>query len=105
MDSSLRKGMNFDLDSQALQRYYPKGDWHHAYDDIRKFFEENGFEHIQGLGYHSREAMSEAKAMAVIYKMTKAMVWLNGCVRVCTISDVPELYDISPVFAGRKHPE
>lgn len=104
MDSSLRKGINFDLDTQALQKHYPKGDWHHAYDDIRNFFVKNGFEHIQGSGYHSKEAMSEAKAMAVIYKMIKAMTWLNGCVRVCTISDVPELYDISHVFAGRQEP-
>ena len=42
--------------------------------------------------------MSEAKAMAVIYQMTKEIPWLNYCVSVCTISDVPELYDISHVF-------
>lgn len=36
--------------------------------------------------------------MAVIYQMTKEFPWLNYCVRVCTISDVPELYDISHVF-------
>ena len=42
--------------------------------------------------------MSEAKAMSVIYKMTKEFPWLNYCVSICTISDVPELYDISHVF-------
>ena len=36
--------------------------------------------------------------MAVIYKMIKALPWLNYCVKVCTISDVPELFDISHVF-------
>ncbi|MCU6687200.1 hypothetical protein OCV99_11740 [Dorea acetigenes] len=36
--------------------------------------------------------------MAVIYQMTKEFLWLNYCVSVCTISDVPELYDISHVF-------
>ena len=89
MDSLQRKGINFDLNTQALKEYYPKGD----------FFEANGFEHIQGSGYHSVEAMSEAKAMAVIYQMTKEFPWLNYCVNVCTISDVPELFDISHVFA------
>ena len=71
MDSLQRKGINFDLNTQALKEYYPKGDWHNAYADVRDFFEANGFEHIQGSGYHSVEAMSEAKAMAVIYQMTK----------------------------------
>ena len=30
--------------------------------------------------------------------MTKEIPWLNYCVSVCMISDVPELYDISHVF-------
>ena len=30
MDNSLRKGINFDLDTAALQEHYPKGDWHNA---------------------------------------------------------------------------
>ena len=77
MDSLQRKGINFDLNTQALKEYYPKGDWHNAYADVRDFFEANGFEHIQGSGYP----------------------WLNYCVNVCTISDVPELFDISHVFA------
>ncbi len=98
MDSTQRKGIYFDLDTEALKEYYLKGDWHNAYYDVRLYFEKNGFEHIQGSGYHSIEAMSEAKAMAVIYQMTKEIPWLNYCVDVCTISDVPELYDISHVF-------
>ncbi len=58
MDSLQRKGINFDLNTQALKEYYPKGDWHNAYADVRDFFEANGFEHIQGSGYHSVEAIS-----------------------------------------------
>ena len=27
MDSLQRKGINFDLNTQALKEYYPKGDW------------------------------------------------------------------------------
>lgn len=98
MDNAQRKGINFDLDTEALKECYPKGDWHNAYGDIRACFEKNGFEHIQGSGYHSRNAMSEMAAMAVIYQMIKELPWLNSCVRICTISDVPELYDISHVF-------
>ena len=50
MDSLQRKGINFDLNTQALKEYYPKGDWHNAYADVRDFFEANGFDHIQGSG-------------------------------------------------------
>lgn len=43
--------------------------------------------------------MSEADAMSIIFVMTEKFPWLNHCVNVCTISDVPETYDISYVFA------
>ena len=101
MDYLLKKGINFDLNTQSLKKYYLKGDWHNAYYDIRTFFEKNEFEHIQGSGYHSKTAMSESKAMSVIYAMSKELDWINGCVNVCTISDVPELYNSSYVFTER----
>ena len=38
MDSTQRKGINFDLDTEALKEHYPKGDWHNAYYDVRTYF-------------------------------------------------------------------
>lgn len=98
MDSTQKKGINFDLDTEALKKYYPGSDWHNAYHDVRSYFEKHGFDHIQGSGYHSVKPMAEANAMAIIYKMSELYEWLNYCVSICTISDVPELYDISHVF-------
>ena len=37
MDSAQRKGINFDLDTEALKEHYPKGDWHKY--DISYVFE------------------------------------------------------------------
>ena len=53
MDSTQRKGIKFDLDTEALQQHYPKGDWHNAYYDVRAYFEKNGFEPVSytHLGY------------------------------------------------------
>jgi len=101
MNNQQRKGINFDLDTKKLKKNYPKekGDWHNAYNIMRIFFEQEGFEHIQGSGYHSKDPMSQARAMAAIYKMTKVHPWLNDCVRVCTIADIPETTDITHVFA------
>ena len=102
MDYTQKKGINFDLDTGALKEYYLDGDWHNAYHDIRNFLCENEFEHIQGSGYHSIGPMSEAKAMGIIYKMTNELSWINYCVNICTISDVPERYDTSHVFYERR---
>lgn len=99
MDNLQKKGINFDLDTEALKVHYPKGNWNNAYYDVRSFFESHGFEHIQGSGYHSKEPLSELEAMSVIYQMARKFHWLNYCVSVCTIADVPETFDIAHVFA------
>lgn len=32
-----RKQLTFDIDTKALEIYYPKVSWSHGYEDIRKF--------------------------------------------------------------------
>ena len=38
MNSGQKKGINFDLDTNALKIYYTEGDWRNAYHDVRNFF-------------------------------------------------------------------
>ena len=45
------KAFNFDLSVRALQENYPGTNYRQAYQDIRQFLEDNGFEHRQGSGY------------------------------------------------------
>ena len=98
MNSGQKKGINFDLDTNALKIHYTEGDWRNAYYDVRNFFKKNGFEHIQGSGYHTLMPMSEPDVMTIVYRMTKRFPWINYCVSVCTLADVPEAFDISHVF-------
>ena len=37
MNSGQKKGINFDLDTNALKIYYTEGDWRNAYHDVRNF--------------------------------------------------------------------
>ena len=94
MNSGQKKGINFDLDTNALKIYYTEGDWRNAYHDVRNFFKKNGFEHIQGSGYHTLMPMSEPDVMTIVYRMTKRFPWINYCVSVCTLADVSESFDI-----------
>ena len=98
MNSGQKKGINFDLDTNALKIHYTEGDWRNAYHDVRNFFKKNGFEHIQGSGYHTLMPMSEPDVMTIVYRMMKRCPWINYCVSVCTLADVPEAFDISHVF-------
>jgi virulence-associated protein VapD len=106
MDENVRKGIHFDLDTNALKKYHPSKNWRKAYDDVRVFMEDKGFVHEQGSGYHSNEPMSESDALYCIQQMRKRHVWLHKCVKVCTIADVPVTYDISAMFdKSRNVPE
>lgn len=39
MNSGQKKGINFDLDTNALKIHYTEGDWRNAYYDVRPFRE------------------------------------------------------------------
>ena len=98
MNNELRKGIHFDLDTEILKGEYKGSDWHNAYYDIRRFFEKNDFVHIQGTGYHSKYPMEEGQAMIVVYAMGRAFEWIKKSMRICTIADIPEIYDITKAF-------
>ena len=49
MDSA-KKGINLDLDTEALKRHYTKGDWHKAYYEVRNHFEKTDLNTYKGPG-------------------------------------------------------
>ena len=99
LNPALKKGIYFDLNIKSLQKFYPKSNWLQAYSDIRNYLEVHNFEHIQGSGYHSLISMSEPAAMVIIFAMYKKFPWLQPCVSICIISDIPTIYDVSILFA------
>jgi virulence-associated protein VapD len=98
MNRRIRQGIHFDLDTKALETYYPKSSWRSAYEDIKLFLKIKGFEHEQGSGYHSMAPMSQAEAVRVLDQLLVAHPWLHKCVRVCTVADIPEMFDFSTMF-------
>ena len=97
-DGDVRQGIHFDMDTKALEIYYPKAAWRAAYEDVKTFLIDNGFEHEQGSGYHSIRPMAQAKAVDILDNMLTTYPWLHKCVRICTVADVPATYDFSDIF-------
>ena len=60
MNSGQKKGINFDLDTNALKIYYTEGDWRNAYHDVRNFLrkwpDEKGSADIYIGSYEGRSA-------------------------------------------------
>ena len=83
-----RKYLNFDLDTKALQEWYPDGDWHNAYMDIRRYLEEHGFEHRQGSGYISRKNLNLLQATVIVQRMAREYLWLQPCLKELDVTNV-----------------
>jgi len=97
-NNDVRQGIHFDLETADLKKYYLKASWRMAYDDVRSFLTSNGFEHEQGSGYRSTNAMAQAEAVRVLTNMRKTYPWIHKCVSICTVADVPITYDFTDLF-------
>lgn len=87
------KSIAFDLDTKALQEYYPKNDWHNAYNDIAVFLGKQGFIHSQGSIYDSTTPFSDDELGVLILKMGDTLTWLPQCVKSIRGYDQPVMID------------
>lgn len=98
MERRQYKALNFDLDTKALERYYPSSSYRQAYRDIRHFLQSNGFEHRQWSGYRSEQAMSDAEITLLITRLNTRFPWLSKCVNRFDVTNIGKNYDLSPLF-------
>lgn len=94
------KAINVDLDTKALQQYYPSSNWRKAYEDINKFFLSNGFEHRQGSGYISLIKTDDYSVLTLTRKLLNAMPWLSKCVKHFDVTDIGEQFDMLNIIKG-----
>ena len=93
MSGEKLKTIAFDLDTKALQEYYPKNDWHSAYNDIGVFLGKQGFIHSQGSIYDSTTPFSDESLGKLIEKMNGEFSWLAYCVKSIRGYDQPVMID------------
>lgn len=74
-----------------MKEFHPKGITQ-AYTDMRSYLESMGFEHRQGSGYVSKNAMNYATVNAIVRKMSNEYDWLSKCIKEIDVTDVGEKY-------------
>ena len=62
---NVRRAINFDLSTNALEEIFGKGNTKKPYSDIKHFMEKNGFEHSQYSGYVSKKKWMLQKLMKI----------------------------------------
>lgn len=85
-----RKQVVFDLDTEALQKYYPTKNWHNAYDVIKKHMLANDFLWLQASIYVSSKPMVSRKVTHILDELVEKNPWLNLCMRECKETSIEE---------------
>lgn len=93
-----RKQITFDLDTKALQQYYPSSSWRNAYEVIKNHMKKNDFSWIQGSAYVSNRAISSTKVAAILQDLVKKNPWLNVCMRDCRETNIGKMHNLNVLF-------
>ena len=88
-----RKMITFDLDTAALQLYYPKENWQYAYEVIKNHMRKNGFSWKQGSVYTSDKRMTFPQADQIVRAVVRKNIWLHKCMRDCATTNIGAQFD------------
>lgn len=106
MANTTRKALNFDLDTKALEIFYPGNTYHQAYYDIRQFLESAGFQHRQGSGYISIDPIDFYEISLLINEMSEKFPWLKRCTKVVDTTAIGKTFSMmSYLKSAEKEPQ
>lgn len=106
MANTTRKALNFDLDTKALEIFYPGNTYHQAYYDIRQFLESVGFQHRQGSGYISIDPIDFYEISLLINEMSEKFPWLKRCTKVVDTTAIGKTFSMmSYLKSAEKEPQ
>ena len=90
------KAINFDLNTNELKKHF--NNTTEAYNQIKKFMLENGFEHRQYSGYASKEVMDDDDIVLLTEKMAEQFPWLSTCIQEIDVTDIGEQYSLKDIL-------
>lgn len=98
-DTKQYKALYFDLRIRDLERYYsekaPKG----AYQRIKTFMTNHGFDHAQYSGYHSRKKMTDLEVVDLVEVMRDSLPWIGKSANHFEVTNIGANSDLMYVLA------
>lgn len=93
-----RKQIAFDLDTKALETYYPSESWNNAYEVIKRHMLKNGFSWLQGSVYISKKPVTSAEVTNILDELVVKNPWLNLCMRDCREANIGKEHSKNYIF-------
>ena len=97
--SFTRKAINFDLSTNELKKHF--NNTTEAYNKIKEFMLQNGFEHRQYSGYASKEPMTNRQVAKIVRKISNEFAWLSYCTQKFDVTDIGEQYDLTHLLINK----
>lgn len=97
--SLVQKAINFDLSTNELKKHF--NNTAEAYNKIKEFMLQNGFEHRQYSGYVSKELMSNRQVAKIVRKISNKFAWLSFCTQKFDVTDIGEQYDLTYLLTNK----
>lgn len=98
--SLARKAINFDLSTNELRAHFKNTA--EAYNQIKDFMLQNGFEHRQYSGYASKEVMEDDDITLLVLNITNKLTWLYSCTQKFDVTDIGEQHDLKDILAYKQ---
>ena len=88
----------FDLDTDMLKQLYPNASWNNAYNDVRNYLTQRGFEWRQGSTYFGDETIDAVRCVRVVQKLSKKYPWFQPSVKDIRMLRIEENNDLMMAF-------
>ena len=83
-----RKQITFDLDTNVLKQIHGEKNYTKGYSDIRCFMKNNGFEHIEGSAYASKNIMSNQETLDLLEDLKEKHAYLDKSIKELHQTDI-----------------
>ena len=94
--------ITFDFDASLLEQLYPNQSWRNAYSDVRRFFEENGFENKQGSVYFAIDDVDAVECIALVQDLAETYDWFTPSLKDIRMLRIEENNDLMPILDRKK---
>ena len=95
-------GITFDFDPSLLERLYPNQSWRNADSDVRRFFEENGFENKQGSIHFALDDVDAVECVALVQDLAETYDWFTPSLKDIGMLRIEESNDLMPILDRKK---
>ena len=85
--------ISFDFEIHKLKKYYSQTSYSKAYEDVRKFFVDKGYQHLKDTNYVS-ESILETQSVDYVFELVDKYKWVAVCVKKINVMPLMEQWDL-----------